>query len=151
MIASSRTQDSGVSPVVGVMLILIITVVLAGVFALAATSMFSAKEAPIDAEINYLMTDDAGHYVFEMMAGDPFQKSKLKLVLRPRDSPADSIIRYPSDIATTHDSIVMLGDRLIVSAPDPATEFNPVGKYIIWMFFDTDSGTLISSGEIPPA
>lgn len=149
MIPGKGAPESGVSPVVGVMLMLVVAILLVAVFAVAATTLFSPQDAPINAEIRYVDTTADDRYVFEMISGDAFKKSRLNVVLRLRDDPSASIVRSGSQITATRDGdTVVLGDRLLVAEP---TEFPVAGKYVVWMFYDTGSGTLVSSGEIPPA
>ena len=133
--------DDAVSPVVGVMLMLTITVLLAGVFAAAASGLFSGGiDKPANAEINYLSsTDDA--YIFEMTAGDPVSVSRLKAVFTLRD---DKSVYSTTELSDN--KVLRIGDLLQV--PKPSAEFSGTGKYIVWMFYDTKSGKLLSSGEI---
>ena len=137
-----QKKDEAVSPVVGVMLMLTITVLLAGVFAAAASGLFSGGiDKPANAEINYLSSaDDA--YIFEMTAGDPVSLSRLKAVFTLRD---DKTVYNTTEISGN--KVLRIGDMLQVSKPSDSG-FSGNGKYIVWMFYDTKSGKLLSSGEI---
>ncbi|HJJ31352.1 MAG TPA: type IV pilin N-terminal domain-containing protein [Methanocorpusculum sp.] len=139
-----QKKDDAVSPVVGVMLMLTITVLLAGVFAAAASGLFSgAADKPVDAEFAYL-NSDGGHYFFEMTAGDAFSKDRLELVLSLRDDMSNQIRVAGKNILSSSGSNVRLGDMLQADKHG----FAAAGKYVVWMFYDTKSGKLLSSGEI---
>ena len=72
-------KEDAVSPVVGVMLMLTVTIILAAVFATAAGSVFSKDAEPVNAELIYVK-EDADKYIFEMKSGEPFTLSALKIV-----------------------------------------------------------------------
>ena len=137
-----QKKDEAVSPVVGVMLMLTITVLLAGVFAAAASGLFSGGiDKPANAEINYL-SSTGDSYIFEMTAGDPVSVSRLKAVFTLRD---DKSVYSTTEFSDN--KVLRIGDLLQVPKPsDPG--FSGNGKYIVWMFYDTKSGKLLSSGEI---
>ncbi|HJJ39164.1 MAG TPA: type IV pilin N-terminal domain-containing protein [Methanocorpusculum sp.] len=139
-----QNKDDAVSPVVGVMIMLTITVLLAAVFAATATGLFSGGvDKPANAEINYLSsTDDM--YTFEMTAGDSVSLSQLKVVFTLRDDKTKQQTVYGSDMETRSSDYLKLGDLLQADKPDFAAD----GKYVVWMFYDTNSGKLLSSGEI---
>ena len=138
-----QKKDEGVSPVVGVMLMLVITVLLAGVFAAAAFGLFSGSiDKPANAEINYLSSTDK-HYIFEMTAGDPVSVSRLKAVFTIRDDITEQLTVTGSEMHTIHTSLG-IGDLLQIDKPG----FAAAGQYVVWRFYDTQSGKLLSSGEI---
>lgn len=137
-----QNKDEAVSPVVGVMLMLTITVLLAGVFAAAASGLFSGGiDKPANAEINYL-SSTGDSYIFEMTAGDTVSLSRLKAVFTLRDDKTGQMTVSGAQMHTSHADSVSLGDILKITKP-----FDD-GKYIVWMFYDTKSGKLLSSGEI---
>ena len=72
-------KEDAVYPVVGVMLMLTVTIILAAVFATAAGSVFSKDAEPVNAELIYVK-EDADKYTFEMKSGEPFTLSALKIV-----------------------------------------------------------------------
>ena len=136
-----QKKDEAVSPVVGVMLMLTITVLLAGVFAAAASGLFSGGiDKPANAEINYL-SSTGDSYIFEMTAGDPVSVSRLKAVFTLRD---DKSVYSTTELSDN--KVLRIGDLLQV--PKPSAGFSENEKYIVWMFYDTKSGKLLSSGEI---
>ena len=141
----SSSNDDGVSSVVGVMLLLAVLVILAGVFAAVVTGVISTQDPPVSAEFSYLTTAPENTYVFEMTAADgPVAKSKLKLVLHSRTNMSKESVIDSSGMKSPHDSAVWLGDLLRIEKPDL---FNGE-PYVLWMIYDADTGTLLSSGEI---
>lgn len=138
-----QNKDEAVSPVVGVMLMLTITVLLAGVFAAAASGLFSGGiDKPANAEINYL-SSTGDSYIFEMTAGDPVSVSRLKAVFTLRD---DKSVYSTTELSDN--KVLRIGDLLQVPKPSESGFLSDDGKYIVWMFYDTKSGKLLSSGEI---
>ncbi|HJJ48542.1 MAG TPA: type IV pilin N-terminal domain-containing protein [Methanocorpusculum sp.] len=131
-------KESAVSPVVGVMLLLIVTVILAAVFASSAGSMFSdGKTDPIQAEI---VCSDPENYIFELKSGDSFSLSRIKLVYGLRENPtAHSTVTFPEGTVTL--------DNCRFQASAPAFPANP-GDHLTYAFYDVKSGILISAGEI---
>ena len=140
-----QKKDEGVSPVVGVMLMLVITVLLAGVFAAAAFGLFSGSiDKPANAELNYLTSTDSD-YIFEMTAGDPVAVSRLKAVFTIRDDITKQKTVTGSEMQTIHTSL-SIGDLLQIEKEK--SDFAAAGQYVVWRFYDTQSGKLLSSGEI---
>ncbi|HJJ28795.1 MAG TPA: type IV pilin N-terminal domain-containing protein [Methanocorpusculum sp.] len=136
-------KESAVSPVVGVMLMLIVTVILAAVFAAVSGAIFSSGNTnPVQAEIVFGEIDGDGNYIFELKSGDAFSLSQIKLVygLRENNSAHDTKTFSESDGSVTLDNCRF-------SAPGP--EFSPAaGNHLTYSFYDIKSGTLVSAGEI---
>ena len=135
-------KESAVSPVVGVMLMLIVTVILAAVFAAVSGAIFSSGNTdPVQAEIVYAGID-GDNYIFELKSGDSLSLSQIKLVygLRENNSAHDTKTFSESDPSVTLDNC-----RFKASKPDFATE---TGNHLTYSFYDIKSGTLVSAGEI---
>ena len=77
-------KDNAVSEVVGVMILLTITVVLAAVVALVATSAVGDTETPLTAEITAVSVS-GGKVTFELISGEPFAVSDIRVVLGIRE------------------------------------------------------------------
>ena len=117
-----RNKDDAVSPVVGVMLMLVITVLLAGVFAAAAFGLFSGSiDKPANAELNYL-TSTESDYIFEMTAGDPVSVSRLKVVFTLRD---DKSVYAATEMGGNR--TLSIGDLLQIEK----TDFAAAGQYVV--------------------
>ncbi|MCQ2470372.1 MAG: hypothetical protein MJ100_11235, partial [Ruminococcus sp.] len=96
-------------------------------------------DKPANAEMNYLSSIGT-YYIFEMTAGDPVSVSRLKVVFTLRD---DKSVYNTTELSD--DKVLRIGDMLKIEKPIFPSED---GKYIVWMFYDTKSGKLLSSGEI---
>ena len=127
-------KEDAVSPVVGVMLMLTVTIILAAVFAAAAGSVFSKDAEPVNAELVYVkaVEDDL---IFEMKSGEPFTLSSLKIVYTTPDNAENH------DVFNLEGGGVRVGERFRVTKPD-------FSGSVIYQFYHVDSGLLVSSGEI---
>ena len=127
-------KEDAVSPVVGVMLMLTITIILAAVFAAAAGSVFSKDAEPVNAELVYVkaVEDDL---IFEMKSGEPFTLSSLKIVYTTPDNAENHAV------FNLEGGGVRVGERFSVTKPG-------FSGSVIYQFYHVDSGLLVSSGEI---
>ena len=127
-------KEDAVSPVVGVMLMLTITIILAAVFAAAAGSVFSKDAEPVNAELVYVkaVEDDL---IFEMKSGELFTLSSLKIVYTTPDNAENHAV------FNLEGGGVRVGERFSVTKPD-------FSGSVIYQFYHVDSGLLVSSGEI---
>ena len=127
-------KEDAVSPVVGVMLMLTVTIILAAVFAAAAGSVFSKDAEPVNAELVYVkaVEDDL---IFEMKSGEPFTLSSLKIVYTTPDNAENH------DVFNLEGGGVRVGERFSVTKPG-------FSGSVIYQFYHVDSGLLVSSGEI---
>ena len=127
-------RDDAVSPVVGVMLMLTVTIILAAVFAAAAGSVFSKDAEPVNAELIYVkaVEDDL---IFEMKSGEPFTLSSVKIVY----TTPDNLENHTS--FSLEGGGICVGERFSVEKPS----FEPP---VLYQFYCIESGLLVSSGEI---
>ena len=127
-------KEDAVSPVVGVMLMLTITIILAAVFAAAAGSVFSKDAEPVNAELVYVkaVEDDL---IFEMKSGEPFTLSALKIVYTTPDNAENHAV------FNLEGGGIRVGERFSVTKPG-------FSGSVIYQFYHVDSGLLVSSGEI---
>ena len=127
-------KEDAVSPVVGVMLMLTVTIILAAVFAAAAGSVFSKDAEPVNAELVYVkaVEDDL---IFEMKSGEPFTLSSLKIVYTTPDNAENHAV------FNLEGGGVRVGERFSVTKPS-------FSGSVIYQFYHVDSGLLVSSGEI---
>ncbi|HJJ42186.1 MAG TPA: type IV pilin N-terminal domain-containing protein [Methanocorpusculum sp.] len=137
-------KDDAVSEIVGVMIMLSITLILAAIIASTVSSIGSNIHNPINAELNYAgETDD--NYIFEMKSGDGFSLSDLKVVYR-KEGDVNAFSSYSSDdFFAASDNVITVGDRFTVQKP--SFEVMPHDR-IIYQFYDRNSGTPISAGNI---
>lgn len=135
-------RDDGVSEVVGVMILITATIILAVIIAFNAGYAGSGISDPINADIMYV-GDNGSSYIFEMVEGDDFSLSDIKAVYR---STGDNNI-YEAVPDAVPDNHITVGERFTVQKPKFAVKS---GDRITYEFIDTVSNTPISSGDISP-
>ncbi|MBQ3570279.1 MAG: type IV pilin N-terminal domain-containing protein [Methanocorpusculum sp.] len=138
-------KDNAVSEVVGVMIMLTITIVIAAVLALAATSMAVGGETPLTAEITAVSVsgDDV---IFELISGEPVALSDIRVVLGIREDSTKSVSIPGTDLAplVSGDTTIFLGDRFTLDIPDG---FVSSDEHLTYRFYDTTDRPF-ASGEI---
>ena len=137
-------KDNAVSEVVGVMILLTITVVLAAVVALVATSAVGDTETPLTAEITAVSVS-GGKVTFELISGEPFAVSDIRVVLGIREDSTNSV-SIPGTALTpvVSGNTIFLGDRFTLTLPGG---FVSSGEHLTYRFYDTTDRPF-SSGEI---
>ena len=138
-------KDNAVSEVVGVMIMLTITIVIAAVLALAATSMAGDTETPLTAEITAVSVS-GGKVTFELISGEPVALSDIRVVLGIREDSTKSVSIPGTDLKplVSGDTTIFLGDRFTLDIPD---EFVSSDEHLTYRFYDTTDRPF-SSGEI---
>ena len=138
-------KEDAVSEVVGIMILLTITVVLAAVVALAATSMVGETEKPLSAEITAVSVT-GGEVIFELISGEPFTLSDIRVVLGVRENSTE-----PKSIAGTKltplvsgTNTIFLGDRFKLTLEGMTVS---TGDHLTYRFYDSTDRPF-SSGEI---
>ena len=137
-------KDNAVSEVVGIMIMLTITIVIAAVLALAATSMAGGGETPLTAEITAVSVS-GGKVIFELISGEPFAVSDIRVVLGIREDSTKSV-SIPGTALTpvVSGNTIFLGDRFTLTLPGG---FVSSGEHLTYRFYDTTDRPF-SSGEI---
>ena len=138
-------KDNAVSEVVGVMIMLTITIVIAAVLALAATSMAGDTETPLTAEITAVSVS-GGDVIFELISGEPVALSDIRVVLGIREDSTKSV-SIPGTALTplvSGGTTIFLGDRFTLDIPDG---FVSSDEHLTYRFYDTTDRPF-SSGEI---
>ena len=137
-------KDNAVSEVVGVMILLTITVVLAAVVALVATGAVGDTETPLTAEITAVSVS-GGKVTFELISGEPFAVSDIRVVLGIREDSTNSV-SIPGTALTpvVSGNTIFLGDRFTLTLPGG---FVSSGEHLTYRFYDTTDRPF-SSGEI---
>lgn len=155
-----RYVDSGVSEVVGVLLMLTITLILLSVAAVAMNGTMDQTTQPISATITSqgLKNDTV---IFENIAGDSFVLSQIEVRFGIRERPTEYITlrnEGSEDILETRsgENSVGLGDRFYVK-PEQIYSNGTIawgsfmvsaGEHMTYRFFDRRTGVPIASGEI---
>ncbi|WP_319377857.1 type IV pilin N-terminal domain-containing protein [uncultured Methanocorpusculum sp.] len=137
--------DDAVSEVVGVMIMLVVTILLVSIVRASASGLIGDSKTPISAELVFV-EDSGNNLIFEHRAGDPLTLSSLKLVLGVRDNMTRNIPLNASSFTSTGGNAVQVADRILISFDMSA--FASPGEYITYQFYDIESQSLISSGEI---
>ena len=138
-------KEDAVSEVVGIMILLTITVVLAAVVALAATSMVGETEKPLSAEITAVsVTGD--EVIFELISGDPFALSDIRVVLGVREDSTEtkSIAGTKLTPLVSGADTIFLGDRFKLTLGGMTVS---TGEHLTYRFYDSTDRPF-SSGEI---
>ena len=147
-------KEDAVSEVVGIMILLTITVVLAAVVALAATSMVGETEKPLSAEITAVsVTGD--EVIFELISGEPFALSDIRVVLGVREDSTEtkSIAGTELKAVASSGDIIFLGDRFYLDGTPSGIGINiegmtvSHGEHLTYRFYDSTDRPF-SSGEI---
>ena len=140
-------KEDAVSEVVGIMIMLTITVVLAAVVALAATSMVGETEKLFSAEITAVSVTGDGHIIFELISGEPVALSDIRVVLGIREDSTKSV-SIPGTALTplvSGDTTIFLGDRFKLTGFGGMTVQKD--EHLTYRFYDTTDRPF-SSGEI---
>ena len=138
-------KEDAVSEVVGIMILLTITVVLAAVVALAATSMVGETEKPLSAEITAVSVT-GGEVIFELISGEPFTLSDIRVVLGVREDSTEtkSIAGTELTPLVSGADTIFLGDRFKLTLEGMTVS---TGDHLTYRFYDSTDRPF-SSGEI---
>ena len=139
-------KDNAVSEVVSIMIMLTITIVIAAVLALVATSAVGDTEKPLSAEITAVSVsgDDV---IFELISGEPVALSDIRVVLGIREDSTKSVSIPGTDLAplVSGDTTIFLGDRFKLTGFGGMTVQKD--EHLTYRFYDTTDRPF-SSGEI---
>ena len=146
-------KDNAVSEVVSIMIMLTITIVLVSVVALTATSTFGETEKPLSAEITAVSVS-GGDVIFELISGEPFALSDIRVVLGIREDSTKSV-SIPGTALTplVSGDTIFLGDRFTLNGVTEETSVKFGGmtvqkdEHLTYRFYDTTDRPF-SSGEI---
>ena len=137
-------HEDAVSEVVGIMILLTITIVLAAVVTLAATSAVGETKTPLSAEITAVGVS-GGEVIFELISGDTIPLSDIRVVLGVREDSTKSVsVPGTKLVSKTGDNIIFLGDRFTLTLPGG---FVSSGEHLTYRFYDATDRPF-SSGEI---
>ena len=138
-------KEDAVSEVVGIMIMLTITVVLAAVVALVATSAVGDTEKPLTAEITAVGVS-GDEITFELISGEPFALSDIRVVLGVREDSTEtkSIAGTELTPLVSGADTIFLGDRFKLTLEGMTVS---TGEHLTYRFYDK-SGKPFSSGEI---
>ena len=116
-----KTQnENAVSPVIGVMLMLVVTIIIAAVVSMFASGMLTDTDSPTTVKINYvgLLDGELGErcktgLVFENVGGDDINLQTLTLTLKNgQDEVSINYLDFPSYTIATEEPIPVTETRL---------------------------------------
>ena len=145
-------KEDAVSEVVGIMIMLTITVVLAAVVALVATSAVGDTEKPLTAEITAVGVS-GDEITFELISGEPFALSDIRVVLGVREDSSKSVSIPGTELEAKTGDTIFLGDRFYLDGTLTADEISfgemkvSHGEHLTYRFYDSTDRPF-SSGEI---
>ena len=147
-------KEDAVSEVVGIMIMLTITVVLAAVVALAATSMVGETEKPLSAEITAVSVT-GGEVIFELISGEPFALSDIRVVLGVREDSTETKSIAGTELTpfVSEADTIFLGDRFRLEGTSTTDGISfwgitvQKGDHLTYRFYDSTDRPF-SSGEI---
>ena len=145
-------KEDAVSEVVGIMIMLTITVVLAAVVALVATSAVGDTEKPLTAEITAVGVS-GDEVIFELISGEPFALSDIRVVLGVREDSSKSVSIPGTELEAKTGDTIFLGDRFYLDGTSTADEISfgemkvSHGEHLTYRFYDSTDRPF-SSGEI---
>ena len=138
-------KEDAVSEVVGIMIMLTITVVLAAVVALAATSAVGDTEKPLTAEITAVGVS-GDEITFELISGEPFALSDIRVVLGVREDSTKTASFAGTEMRplVSGTNTIFLGDRFKLTLGGMTVS---TGEHLTYRFYDSTDRPF-SSGEI---
>ena len=145
-------KDNAVSEVVGIMIMLTITIVLVSVVALTATSSVGETEKPLKAEITAVGVS-GGEVTFELISGEPFALSDIRVVLGVREDSTKSASVQGAPLSSKTGDIIFLGDRFTLNGTVVTGGISFEGmtvsndEHLTYRFYDATDRPF-SSGEI---
>ena len=147
-----QKTDDAVSEVVGVLIMLTVTIILVSVVAVAITGTVSDTEKPLNSQVTAtaVIGDDI---LFELISGDSFTLSNVKVSLGVRENSTASISIIGTNLVGVSGDIISLGDRFRLKGTSTTDGISfggmnvKKGEHLTYRFYDK-SGKPFSSGEI---
>jgi len=169
-------NDSAVSEVLGVMLMISVTLIIVAIVAVYATGSASDTRQPIRADL--IATADATteidkngdtwyQVIFDHRSGDPFNVDQVQVSIGSRENLTVHTLlgneqgagkQYIETFARDDRRMVLLGDRFKVSIGEYDRDAKVIllgegreikcGEHLTYRFIDRRTGSPISSGEV---
>lgn len=147
-----KKSDDAVSEVVGVLIMLTVTIILVGVVAVAVTGTVGSTEKPLTSQVT-VSAQIGDDLLFELISGDSFELSDVKLALGVRENSTASATITGRNLEGVSAELITLGDRFVLNGTASADGISfggmvvQHGEHLTYRFFDK-SGKPFSSGEI---
>lgn len=169
---SLRVQrtDSGVSPVIGVMLMIVVTIIIAAIVSAFAGGMGSDQKKSPNAQFSISVDTGNGNITFKQTGGDVLSLDEITvqleyngpaITLSNADTPTGFTGKYLAEVGNP-DGYITASDRFTLTADSgtsSSTEFTyrpdgaaaaftiPVNAHVQYMILDKNSGKAIQTGE----
>jgi len=111
MIMKKSTKENAVSPVVGVMLMLVVTIIIAAVVATFASGMVDSTDKTPVAIVTGTYSQENGLYL-TMQSGDPIYLNDVDLVVKPSSGFSDSYAKLAWDVETVDKAVLSPGETV---------------------------------------
>ncbi len=156
MIKSTELDSNGVSEVVGVMIMITVTLILASFVIISANSVTSTHEKPISSTVTATEIRDYD-IIFDNVYGEPFNLDRIGVSLSINERPIENILLYGSDTSLfksySNESVIVLGGRFkLLSEYDDKTGWGDFvlksGEHLDYSVYDMRTNTLMSTGRI---
>ncbi len=150
-------DNKGVSPVVGVMLMLVATIVLAAVVS-SYTGTFSPKEKTPSASLTAEASYSKGYIRLDHVSGDVIYKSTIKIRIETSRPATSGYVNMSNVTFTPNPDLLRPGDTAYIyftkgpygaefTGPDISLSV-PIGDKFKITIIDTDTGNPIWSSEL---
>jgi len=159
-----RNHADAVSPVVGVMLMLAVTVMIAAIVSTYAGGFYGDTEKSPQSSLRVTHDPDLPRIYFEHNGGDPFMLGSIKVILRANDNKTtmslrdagSSLVRNFTEVGTpgdNNDTAIQAGDTFFIEGKGSGTEMEfgdmilKNNTKIIWLVVDRETSKTISMGS----
>lgn len=155
-----KTDSSAVSEVVGVLLMLTVTLIIAGLVGVAVNSLNSSPPEPVKASIvaSGIYDSDTDKYIiFDNVLGDAVSLDRLMISLNIQEKPVQNMQVYGSNTTQfrsySGDDIIVVGGRFkLVSDYDDGFGWGSFklasGEHLDYAVYDHKANTIMSTGSI---
>ncbi len=157
-----KNDNSAVSPVVGVMLMLVVTIIIAAVVSGFAGGLGGGTGKAPQASVDCTVDLDSHQFIFEHKGGDAFALKDVKVILATEDTKTTLTIAdiggnvVAFEEVGASDNMIAAGDKFILEGTDPGwTEGIDYGSFglvkntrIKWTIIDKATDKAIAAGTI---
>lgn len=146
---SELKKEDAVSPVVGVMLMLVVTIVIAAAVALFASGIADSTEKTPSLSISCTGVDSTGSLVFMHKGGDMFKLDEVMLIMKERDNEMPKEYRLSSANSFKLATIGGSGNEITAGERFKAVHIvHSPGAYVEYALIDLISGNTICTGYL---
>ena len=156
MIKSTGLDGNGVSEVTGVIVMITVTLILAGFVLISANSVVSPHEKAVSSTVTATEIKDYD-IIFDNVYGEPFNLDRIGISLSISERPMQNIMLSGSDTSRfksySDDGVIVLGGRFkLLSEYDDKTGWGDFvlkpGEHLDYSVYDMKTNTLMSTGRI---